>query len=188
MPKKRKGWIQSVEGDWYKLGKKEYLLEPKPVEPVEIKPTEKPTRVDVILELKVMRRLLEVVGLIGCVGGAFDEFHVGEFLKGDGYGDDEEEDAPFNLAFVMASMNTLSEWWGGDLKKELKAYALLSGALEFVAGKNDEISDILRELVASPLSGIENCAVSIFHYRTYTLPRLLKIIDLAIKKDEARGE
>ena len=142
-------------------------------------------KVDTILELKIMRRLLEVLSMTGFVA-AFDEFHVQEFLKGDGFGEDEEDDAPFNLAFVMATMNRLVDDCCKTSTKEQEAYEKFYGACLFVAAKreHEELKDITRELKANPLYDV-NFNAQKHSYTYFILARLLKMIDLALKDVDA---
>ncbi len=141
---------------------------------------------DVINDLKILRRLFELLHLTDDehdAAWAIEE-HIEKFLDGDCYGDEEDGEAPFNLAFVMVTICSLYKHKDGRLEDERRALKLLADACTFVAPKEEEKFRYranqlrLRSMIQCSNSG---------YYSLITLPSLLRMIDLALKESKPLG-
>lgn len=140
----------------------------------------KVSREHTINELKILRRLVELLALAGEVS-AFDRHHIAEFLDGDGSGMEYDAEVPFNLAFVMATINLCYEDPSDHCEDQQEAFYMLADACSFVAPKEKEefnrLSYDFQVGELFPEKGADR-------YKRLTLPILLKIIDLALKESK----
>ena len=125
-------------------------------------------------DLKIVRHLVELLPMTGSIP-AFDYCHADEFFM---------EDA-LNLSSVLVILNEMYDAQSCYHKNSGKVNSKLIEACTFVAPKEEEaLKDLASELSMRRMVREEGPKL----YKEQILPIILEMIDLALKKDEARGE
>lgn len=124
----------------------------------------------VISDLKVLRRLAELLPLIGNTS-EFAWHHVVEIIDGAW---DESCDIPFFF-------DAIDDDYDGGYRNDSRAYNKLCNTCVFVAPKKkDEFKRLSLELMVYRLLPAKDPA----RYKRYVLPTILQMIDIALKEEK----